>query len=868
MITFLVNLDKDIDNIELTKLYFYPYLKEQKIKIINSSNKTNEDIFNEIKYYIYNSSHLKKSKKEFQLLFIVPICDKKNTYFNKNLTNRVLSVKDELLNKLLEERLEADYINFITIDDLERDFRSTPMDVNAAIAEELDKNGYTSAPIITFEELSKIEIEWKNLIKKIENIEFSNNNYEKLSDSEKDGVDNLKEIYYIIDDIIKNKIEFIEGNKIGAIDDSAIRSHIKKYDLFKKRLKNDLEHDFKMRVDSIKKSDIKNVMLSILKREEYYYEYLFNEGDISKLSEVWNKHNPLLSGEEQYNLSKKYIEDLKSARDMIEKTIEEIVRNKVDALNSLSLKANEETSNIYLDRRTIKIVGERFKDRFIKKKLDVIIENKSLKEAKLVNAEDILKDLLKESYSLERASRQNNYKIFRIPFEKKNTLEFNKNLLKLSYFMLFLVEYAENKENYIYHNRYFHLQDIKFKKNYNNMIFDRYIEILLREKNRIEAEKKSLKSNIEIDYYSSTDESLEDLKSLNEISKVDFRDYKTMFYLKFYPNDIDSYYDWIEKAEKEFSNYIDKSTEALFDYQSKKNRFLIAPKIKKNLEENILIEQEVSERKNILDNLRKELGTLEEKVEIDIKNEWIEKIKGNVEVNPTELKSLLQKRPANIDILKLLLLSFIQVFIYGYYKNIESTIAITVIVLLTGLVISIVISIMLLILKSKIKDFLNICIRKRNSYESDLTKKIKKKKEHIDKEIEVRIAEKNYQLAKRKEENLNEQQELLEYYKNQIDLHCQNASELKRIMSNIGDNNAYEIDYLNETFNVKLKEIDYKKIPFENDKFNPTKYIEIPQYKDLIVYINQQETAIHPQNLFGCHSILLNEDKIYSEAVI
>ena len=57
-----------------------------------------------------------------------------------------------------------------------------------------------------------------------------------------------------------------------------------------------------------------------------------------------------------------------------------------------------------------------------------------------------------------------------------------------------------------------------------------------------------------------------------------------------------------------------------------------------------------------------------------------------------------------------------------------------------------------------------------------LTRKMELKKEHIDKEIEIRIAEKNYQLSKRKEEELNEQQELLEYYKNQIDLHCQNAS--------------------------------------------------------------------------------------------
>ncbi|MGL5982550.1 MAG: hypothetical protein ACRCZR_04405 [Cetobacterium sp.] len=618
MITFLINFDKDIDNIELTKLYFYPYLKEQKIKIINSSNKANEDIFNEIKYYIYNSSHLKKSKKEFQLLFIVPICDKKNIYFNKNLTNRVLNIKDELLNRLTEERLEADFINFITIDDLERDFRSTPRDVNAAIAEELDKNGYTVAPVINNEELLLIENEWKKLLLNIENVEFSNNSYDRLDDSEKEKIDSLKEIYYLIDDIVKTKKESIDEHQIGSIDDAALRSHSRKYDLFKSRLKNDLDHDFKMKIESIKKSDIKNTMLSILKKEGYYYEYLFYKNDISKLSEVWNKHNPSLAGEEQYNLSKNYIDSLKKSKIEIEKTIDEIIQNKLEGLKSLNLKIEDEARNIYLDKRTIKQIGERFKDRFIKKKLDIIIESKSLRESKLVNPEDVLKDLLKESYSLEKASSQSTYKIFRVPFEKKNTLEFNQNLLKLSYFILFLVEYTEQKENFISHGNYFHLHNIEYKKNYNSLIFDRYIEILFREKNRIEAEKTNLKTGVEIEYYSSTDESLNDLKRLESISRVEVPNFDKMFST----SDRDEYFDWIDGVDRGFTEYIDKTSEALFEYQSNKNRFLTKPRNKKIVEGTI--EQEVNDKRLKLDDLRVELGVIEEKIEIDIKNRWRE----------------------------------------------------------------------------------------------------------------------------------------------------------------------------------------------------------------------------------------------------
>lgn len=860
MITFLVNFDKDIDNIELTKLYFYPYLKEQKIKIINSSNKKNEDIFNEIKYYIYNSGHLKKTKKEFQLLFIVPIFDDKNFYFNKNLTNTVLNIKEELLNKLLEEKLEADYINFITIDNLERDFVSNPFNVNAAIAEELDKNGYTLAPIIYFQELQEIESEWKKLLKNIEGIEFSSNSYERLTDLEKDKVDSLKEIFYSIDSLIKIKREAIDENMIGAIDDSAIRSHIKKYELFKKKLRNDLEHDFKMRVDSIKKIDIKNVMLSTLKMDGYYYEYLFNKNDLLKLEEFWNKNNPSLSEEELFNLSNSYVEKLKVVKVEVEKIVDEIVDKKLIGLNSLNLKVDEQLNNIYIDKRTIKQIGERFKDRFIKKKLEIIISEKALKDGKLINPVEVLKDLLKENYSLERATRQNNYKIFRIPFEKKNTLEFNQNLLKLSYFILFLVEYAEKKESYIYNGRYFNLEKIDYKKNYNNMIFDRYIEILCREKSRIEAEKKSLKSNLEIEYYTPTNESFRDLGSLKNISKIDTPNFEKMFY----PNEIDRYFEWINDVERLFTDYLDKSSEILFEYQSDKNRFLTTPRGKKQID--ITIEQEVAEKKSKLDELRKEIGVIEEKIEIDIKNNWRKQIEKNLDSN--ELKSLLQKRPTNTDLIKLVSLSLIQIFIYGYYKNLESFLVISVNVLVTAVVISAIILILLTSLKGKIKSFLAMAIRERNDYSNLLIRKMELKKEHIDKEIEIRIGEKNYQLARRKEEELNEQQELLEYYKNQIDLHSQNANELKRIFNNSTKRTTDEQNYLNETFNVKLPELDYKKAPFENDKFNPCKYIEIAQYKDLIIYINQQENLISPQYLFGCHSISLSEDKIYSEAVV
>ncbi|MGL6025387.1 MAG: hypothetical protein ACRC0F_12350, partial [Cetobacterium sp.] len=397
--------------------------------------------------------------------------------------------------------------------------------------------------------------------------------------------------------------------------------------------------------------------------------------------------------------------------------------------------------------------------------------------------------------------------------------------------------------------------------NYNSLIFDRYIEILFREKNRIEAEKTNLKTGVEIEYYSSTDESLNDLKRLESISRVEVPNFDKMFST----SDRDEYFDWIDGVDRGFTEYIDKTSEALFEYQSNKNRFLTKPRNKKIVEGTI--EQEVNDKRLKLDDLRVELGVIEEKIEIDIKNRWREELNSDPEAHPTLLKSLLQKRPAPEDVRNILCLSLIQIFVYGYYKNVESIASIAINVLVMAVIITAIILILLFTLKSEINRVLSTAVRIRDRYSEEVTRKIAIKKQHIDKEIEVRIAEKNYQLAKRKEAFLNEQQELLEYYRNQIDSHTQNSKELKRIISNIDKGNVDEINYLNESFNVKLGEIDYKKVPFENDKFNPCKYIEIAQYKDLIVCMNQQENRMSPQNLFGCHSILLSEDKIYNEAV-
>lgn len=65
MITFLINLSTEKISESTMKIYLYPYLKENKLRIIEGYGVDYNDIVNDIKYYIYNSNNIKSEKKSF-----------------------------------------------------------------------------------------------------------------------------------------------------------------------------------------------------------------------------------------------------------------------------------------------------------------------------------------------------------------------------------------------------------------------------------------------------------------------------------------------------------------------------------------------------------------------------------------------------------------------------------------------------------------------------------------------------------------------------------------------------------------------------------------------------------------------------------
>ena len=68
MITFLINLSTEKISESTMKIYLYPYLKENKLRIIEGYGLEYNDIVNDIKYYIYNSDNIKSERKYKDLL--------------------------------------------------------------------------------------------------------------------------------------------------------------------------------------------------------------------------------------------------------------------------------------------------------------------------------------------------------------------------------------------------------------------------------------------------------------------------------------------------------------------------------------------------------------------------------------------------------------------------------------------------------------------------------------------------------------------------------------------------------------------------------------------------------------------------------
>lgn len=840
MITFLINLSKEKITESTMKIYLYPYLKEHKLRIIDKNKMDYEDIVNEIKYYIHNNNSVKFVKKEYQILIVLPIYDENSKYFEKNLTNSIYEITEKFYERLLDEKIEPVQVNYLVLDSLERDFMKKAIDINSSISEELNVDGYISSPILTHEDILELSKLCKTILNK--NIEKN----EKIHDLD----DELTTFF-------KNKKEDILKTDIGKIKDSALNEHPKKYRSVYKELKRILEYEINR--GNIEKLDLQKTLIEILKNNNYYYDFIFNNNDLRKLQFIWERNNIVMKEEESFNLSDEFINKIINVKKELFQEIENMISSKKEALQLVSKDGNFQ--NCYLKEKTLEEIRKTFIGEYLEDYLNEIINTKTIKTKKIYTPVEKMKFLLRKYYSLQKIQvLERNSNIYRIPFIVKNTLKYNENLIKFIYFTMFLIEYGEQKETYMDLGSIFSLENVSYRKEYLEGLFDKYKFVLKKEEKNIDSKQQNLKLNAKIDYYNPQVGSYNKSNKENQITEKELPKYSIFFE----EDDFKNYKrDWLDDLEKRFDDYIEEANEALFDYKAAKNKFNLH-KLEKEIDKNI--KDEVRECQETLDKANRELRKIEEKIKIDVKNEW--KDKNKQEISLSELEGLLKIRPIKSDIVTLsiiLILYFLfcttfqktdlvsQIFIYGAPVILVIVLFLSIVFVLNGQHMG------------KIKQILNTSKRIRDSYVSELRETFNLKKEHIDKQILYRIAEKNLLLAKKEEKRIQEKIELLGCYSEILENHCQMVDTIRHTLNGINNNRVDEEEYRNETFSNKLEELDSKKAPFENDIFNLVNYIEIDEYKKFNVLYNDQENLFIPKNIFGCENIKIVEDEIYKK---
>jgi|GEM_PF-5636803 len=837
MITFLINLSTEKISESTMKIYLYPYLKENKLRIIEGYGVDYNDIVNDIKYYIYNSNNIKSEKKEFQLLIVLPIFNEKVKYFGENLTNNIYEVSEKIEEKLLEEKVEPNEVSYLVLDYLERDFMKKAININGGISEELNVDGYISSPIFAIDDIEKIEKLYKKSI--------------AGKESKEDIRSDLREE---LENFFREKRELVLESEIGKIKDSAIMEHPKKYRAISKDLGSTLEYELNR--GNIQNIDIYTNLVEILKRNDYYYDFLFNVFDLSKLQYIWEKNNIVMRGEESYNLSDEFIEKIVQLKTELFEEIKKIISQKKEALKNIKTEKGE---NCYLKERTLDEVQKEFVNNYLEKYLGEIIKTKALRTQRIETPLERIKYLLRKYYSLQKITALQRNNIYRIPFIKNNTLRYNENLIKFIYLIMFLIEYGEQKEGYIGNGKILSLEDVKYRNYYLEELFNKYQNTLRNEEGNIDIRQKNLKSSAEVSYYAPQNSAYNVTSNETRISEKE-----TPEFSKYYEeNDIKEYKrEWLEDIDAKLDKYIDESNEALFDYQNSKNKFMLTPKGKKEINKDI--KDEVKECQEILERAREDLLEVEKNVKTEIKNEW--KLRNKNEISLVELENILDMRPLKGDTIWLVVL-----LIFAFILSLNpKTSLISLQFAISGVIVFALMAITLMVLTvnghyGRIKQMMNTSKRIRDSYVNELRECFNVKKEYIDKQILYRVAEKNFLLAKKEEKKIEEKIELLGCYKEIIENHCQITDNILNTLKGMRNDSVDEKEYRNERFSNKLEDLDSKKAPFENDIFNLSCYIEVEEYKKFNVLYNDQENLFIPQNIFGCDSIKIYEDEIYKK---
>lgn len=836
MITFIINFNDEKIQEGITRVFLYPYLASGKVRIIEAFKTEPEEyknILNEIKYFYHN-----QTDNEFQLIFILPIYNNEDNFVG-NLANRFKNLVEEFLEKIYEERLEATRISCITLDDLERDILTdTPLDVNSRVAEELNIYGYVKTEVFTKKDILKISEKW--------------NEIERISKADiKEASDRFKDD---LDDIVREKIEKI---KILAVDESIKISTIKKIKEIIKKINDNMNFEFTRQKKDLSQLNIEQSLIENLKKERCYFEFLFSQDDLNLLEKCYKGEKLLITGEDQFNLSLELIEKLKIYKEKIIEVIEKIVEDKNNALKNIE---KSEKRNLYLKQKHLNEVINKFKKKYIENYLDRIIDERSMENSQIREPQEVLKGILASIYGIEASNIFNSTNfsnIYRVRFNKSNKLKYNEYKLKFIYFLMFLIEYGEQKESYSFGHDFYTLDKISFKSEYLSKLFSKYISKLQTERENINSYQNSLKADAKIKKYKERE-----VPHTPEINISMIQNIVTPSFLATYnTNDIDVYRrEWRDKVKEGIDKYIESNNESFITYQMEKNKALATPSDTDFTTTDI--DSELKNRQNILNEVKKELQETEEEIKtLDIKNEWLNK--NSKVVEERELENLLDKRLRKEDRTRTIFFTIFFIVLALNWRLFGSWIISLIILGAAFLVTIFTVIFKANGVKNSISKILNSSRAARDEYIRNLEANYGLKKKYIDKQFKVRVAEKNYLLAKKEEKLINEKIEVFGYYKETLGEHCQIVETLLEIIKKFSRED--EIEYENEEFSGKLSGLNVKQAPFENDLFILRKYAGISKYTNFDVMMDAQNNEFEPQYIVGCQRIVLNSDKRYKE---
>lgn len=833
MITFIINFNDEKIQEGITKIFLYPYLASKKVRIIEAVKMEYEEILNEIKYFYHN-----QTDNEFQIILVLPIYDNSRDNFGGNLANRFKNLAQQFLERMYEERLEATRISCITLDDLERDILTdTPLDINSRAAEELNIYGYVETELFMKKDILEISEKW-NKIEEVAKTDI-NRAYTEFKET--------------LEEIIDKKSEKI---KALAVDESIKISTIKKIKEIIKKIDDNIKFELITRKKISPLEEIKKLIIEILKKERCYFEFLFSQEDLNLLERCYREEKLLITGEDQFNLSSELIEKLKIYREKIVKTIEKIIADKYDALKNIE---KSESGNLYLKQSHLNEVVNKFKKKYIENYLDRIINDRSMENSKIREPQEILKGILVSVYGIEASdifNSTNFSNIYRVAFNKNNKLKYNEYKLKFIYFLLFLIEYGEKKENYSFGHGFYTLEKITFKSDYLNRLFEKYIIKLQNERESINSYQNSLKATTKIKEFKIKDlhSSEENIGSIQNIAAP-------LFSAIYNTNDIDVYRrEWRDKVKERIDRYIENNNESFLSYQGEKNKTLLSSSDYDYTTTDI--DSELKRRQNILNEAKKELQEAEKDIKtLDIKNEWLNK--NSEEVDERELENLLDKRLRGDDRTRIIIFTIIFIVLALNWRLFGSWV-----ISLIMLGVAFLVTIFTVIFKANgvrnaITEIIKNSIAIRDRYIRELEENYKLKKQYIDKQFKVRVADKNYLLAKKEEKLINERIEVFGFYKETLGEHCQIVETLLEIINKFSRED--EIEYVNEEFSGKLNGLNVKQAPFENDLFILRKYAGISKYTNFDVLMDAQNNEFDPKYIVGCQRIVLNSDKRYKE---